>query len=774
MAVSASYGQSPRLDLKQIMRGEEYIGSLPENIIWSEQSDAFYFTWKENEPGMKPYYKYDISLNAITELDALESFLEVPSNGVYTKDRKFKVWSKKGDLFLNDLEKGEITQITNTNSVESRPYFINNDTQMVFEMEGNLYARNLKNGNISQVTDFKKGKKKEEENDAMKQWLEKDQLNIFDVLMEREEKSANNKAYSKPLEKLKPKTIYTGEKTVSEMKLSPDGKYLYYQLLEKAKITQTDNLDYVTKSGFAEVLKSREKVGSERDNEELWVYQIEADTFFQFDVKSIPGIFEKPDFYKLYDKEGATKQFEIPRKILIHGPDIAENGNAMVEIRSQDNKDRWFMYLDPIKAQWKMVERQHDDAWIGGPGITGWNEVAGNKAWMPDEENYWFHSEESGFSHLYSVNVKTGKRSTLTKGEFEIHDAFLSSDKTHFYIVTNEEDPGERHLYKMDLDGKNKIKITNGEGNHETYLSPDEKLIVNKYSFSNKPWELYLMKNEPGAEMMQITESTSDDFNAYLWKNPELIYFKASDGKNVRARLYNPDLETKNGAAVIFVHGAGYLQNAHKWWSSYYREYMFHNLLVDMGYTVLDIDYRASEGYGRDWRTGIYRHMGGKDLSDHVDGTKYLVEEQGIDKERIGIYGGSYGGFITLMALFNESEYFACGAAIRSVTDWAQYNHEYTSNILNTPLEDSLAYKMSSPIYFVEGLNDPLLMLHGVVDTNVQYQDIIKLTQRLIELGKTNWELASYPVEPHGFKEASSWADEYRRILELFESTLRK
>jgi dipeptidyl aminopeptidase/acylaminoacyl peptidase len=166
--------------------------------------------------------------------------------------------------------------------------------------------------------------------------------------------------------------------------------------------------------------------------------------------------------------------------------------------------------------------------------------------------------------------------------------------------------------------------------------------------------------------------------------------------------------------------------------------------------------------------------MGGKDLSDQVDGAKYLVKDLGIDADRIGIYGGSYGGFITLMALFNEAETFACGAALRSVSDWAHYNHPYTANILNTPSEDPSAYKLSSPIYFAEGLNDPLVMLHGVVDTNVQFQDIIRLSQRLIELGKTDWDLAVFPVEGHSFKNATSWADEYRRILELFEENLKK
>jgi dipeptidyl aminopeptidase/acylaminoacyl peptidase len=253
-----------------------------------------------------------------------------------------------------------------------------------------------------------------------------------------------------------------------------------------------------------------------------------------------------------------------------------------------------------------------------------------------------------------------------------------------------------------------------------------------------------------------------------------VITFKASDGADVYARIYKPANSHPNKPAVNFVHGAGYLQNVHKWWSSYFREFMFNNLLGDNAYYVMDIDYRASAGYGRDWRTGICRHMGGKDLDDHVDAVKYLVSTYGVNPQHIGMYGGSYGGFMTLMAMFTQPDIFAAGAALRPVTDWANYNHGYTSNILNEPYNDSLAYYRSSPICFANGLKGDLLICHGIVDVNVHYQDDVKLSQRLIELGKDNWELMGYPMEDHGFVEPSSWTDEYKRIFKLYERVFKE
>jgi dipeptidyl aminopeptidase/acylaminoacyl peptidase len=318
------------------------------------------------------------------------------------------------------------------------------------------------------------------------------------------------------------------------------------------------------------------------------------------------------------------------------------------------------------------------------------------------------------------------------------------------------------------------IQITYMKGGHEVTVSPDEHWLAIRYSFSNQPWELYLMRNEKGGEMIRLTESTTEAFNNYPWREPEIIRFRARDGVEIPATLYQPEENRKNGAAVIFVHGAGYRQNVHCWWPHYYREHMFHYLLADNGYTVLAIDYRASAGYGRDWRTAIYRHMGGKDLEDQVDGAAALVDQYGIDAERIGIYGGSYGGFMTLMAMFKHPETFHSGAALRSVTDWAHYNQGYTAAILNTPVEDSLSYFRSSPIYYAGGLQGNLLMLHGMIDDNVHFQDIVRLSQRLIELKKENWELAVFPLEGHGFEEPSSWSDEYRRIFKLFQETLNQ
>ncbi|MBS1491433.1 MAG: prolyl oligopeptidase family serine peptidase [Bacteroidetes bacterium] len=771
MAAAARAQQLTELTVEKIMRDPKWMGESPSNVFWSDNSQQLYFSWNpERWPGDSLYSVTPARLTPVKVAAAARR--QLPSGfGDYNLTKTKKTYEKNGDIFLLDIPSGKITQITNSVERESNPQFSFDEKKILFQTNGNLYQWEIGAGTFKQLTDFRKGSKKPAPKlSEQEKWLKADQLAYLQVLKERHtNKILSDKGNQGNLPK-RPKEIYLDEKQVGDIQLSPDEKYITYRLSKNPGAKNAFVPNYVTETGFTEDIPSRTKVGAAQTTQELYVYDLTKDTVLQVKTDPIPGIADVPSFKKEYpakDKKEKSQTRAVLFQSLVWSPD---GKNNMLSIRSADNKDRWIMSLDVVTQKLKILDHQHDDAWIGGPGTGGFFQGV-NLGWI-NPTTVWFHSEESGYSHLYTVDLTTGKKTPLTSGSFEVQQATLSNDKKFFYIVTNESHPGEKQFYKLSVAGGKPERISLRTGAYEVFLSPDEKWIAYRYSYSNQPWELYLQENKKGAKEIQVTNSVSVEFKSYPWRDPLVTTFKARDGAQVYARLYKP--AKPNGAAVVFVHGAGYLQNAHKWWSSYFREFMFHNLLADKGYTVLDMDYRASAGYGRDWRTGIYRFMGGKDLTDQVDGAKWLVENHGIDSKRIGIYGGSYGGFITLMAMFTTPDVFAAGAALRPVTDWAHYNHPYTSNILNEPFTDSLAYEKSSPIYHAEGLKGHLLICHGMVDTNVHFQDAVRLSQRLIELGKDNWELAAYPVEDHGFVEPSSWTDEYKRILKLFEENLKK
>lgn len=795
---------STTLTVETIMQDPKvWIGTSPSNPFWSDDSKTLYFNW--NPDGAKGDSLYKVSFTNGKALTASQPVKVGPAErqalpgapvAAYNRAHTQRLFERQGDLYWLDVKSGRTRQLTNTVDAETDLIFSGDEQSAVFRRSGNnLFKINLQTGELTQLTDFRTGAKKAEPKlTDEEKFLKQDQLRLSNVLTERKDKKDEAERISKANRPKRPKEIYLDDKQLVNPQLSPDGRFVTYRLSKSptnAKTAQVPN--YVTESGYTEDIPARTKVGAPIASQEFFVYDIRKDTVRAVSVKDIPGISDKPDFLKAAGSQLDTAKKARP--VVINGPIWSEDGKlCVVVVRSLDSKDRWIMRFEPETLKLSLLDRQRDEAWVGGPGI-GSTFSPGSLSFLADNQTLWFQSEADGYSHLYTVNVLTGVKKQLTSGKFEVQQVQLSNDKTHFFLQTNEVHPGEQHFYRMAVSGGSRTQLTNMTGANDVTLSPDETRMAIRYSSSNQPWELYvstvggqslvasrkpIAQSIPGTAPIKLTSSQTEAFKTYSWREPTLVTIPARDGQMIYARLYKPDAsrpnaarsQTASGKSVVFVHGAGYLQNAHKWWSQYFREYMFHNLLVDKGYTVLDIDYRASAGYGRDWRTGIYRHMGGKDLDDHVDAAKWLVQNHGVDANRIGIYGGSYGGFITLMAMFTTPDVFKAGAALRPVTDWAAYNHPYTANILNEPQADSLAYRRSSPINFAEGLKGHLLICHGMVDVNVHFQDAVRLAQRLIELKKENWELAPYPVEDHGFVEPTSWMDEYKRILKLFDERL--
>ncbi|HEY9258373.1 S9 family peptidase [Chitinophaga sp.] len=769
--------QAGPLTVEKIMRDPKWIGTSPDNVFWGTDNQTVYFSWNPDKNLTDSLYYAGIKNNIPRKTAAEErALLHAKAGGTYNTDKSLLTYSYQGDIYLLEIKTGKTTRITNTTATSLNPVFSFGGKQVVFQQDRDLYAWDRASGLISQLTSFEAGSKAVEKDEAQtgnaeERFLKAQQLELMEAVRDKKARKDAATAFNKAHEDKTLRRLYLQGKRLMNLQISPDGRFISYCLFNApADARNTIVPEFVTASGYTTDISARDKVGSPQGTFESYVYDRQRDTVLPVKMTELPGIKDLPDYVKDYTK----KDTPHVRDVVINGPYWSDQGtHAIADIRSLDNKDRWIVLLDAATGTVKTLNRQRDEAWVAGPGI-GWTMGGANIGWI-DENTCWFQSEATGYSHLYTSNVNSGTVTPLTSGNYEVQDAQLSPDKKYFYLATNEVHPGEKQFYRLAVSGGKAERITTMPGANEVSVSPDGKWLAFRYSYSNKPWELYLQPNTPGAKAVQVTHlAQSDEFKTYAWRDPQVVTFMARDQQPVYARLYTPDPAKNNGAAVIFVHGAGYLQNAHKWWSSYFREYMFHNLLTDKGYTVLDMDYRGSAGYGRNWRTGIYRYMGGKDLDDEVDGAKYLAEKLQVDAQRIGIYGGSYGGFMTLMAMFTKPGVFAAGAALRSVTDWAHYNHGYTSNILNEPFTDSIAYRRSSPIYYADGLKGKLLMCHGMVDTNVHFQDIVRLSQRLIELGKNNWELAVFPVEDHGFTTPSSWTDEYKRILLLFESSLLK
>jgi dipeptidyl aminopeptidase/acylaminoacyl peptidase len=756
VAASKSVGGDPNgkleLTVDTIMRGPDLVGYPPTGLRWSADSQKLYFDWRK--PGDDKAFTYVVGRDGsgLRKLND-EEIKAVPpaAGGRWDKAHRRVLFVDDGDIVVVDAQSGSRRQITRTTGSESSPRWARNDTHVTWVREGNLFIASVDGGGtalLTQLTDVAP-RRQEPRLTESQRFIRDEEEKLIDFV---EKQKADKKRTEEEQKKNKlPSFELQDRQSAADLMLSPDGTHVFIAVAERATgVKNTIVPNYVTETGYTEDIQGRSNVGDRQDRRLLAVLNL---------------------------KTGKTALAEgsFERDVRWSMPTVSDDGKLVVTAaRSADNKDRWLVTLDPESGKTKIIDHLHDDAWVrdgafGGSGLE----------FLPDNKTLPFLSERDGWMHLYTLDVSAdgANAKQLTSGKWEIASAELARDGKKFYITSTEVHPGERHLYSLPIDGGARTKITSMTGSNQADVSPDESTLGLVFSYSTKPPEVYVMPNAPAAAARQVTTSPIEAWRAFKWIDPKVITFKARDGADVYARLFTPEMigarRDPSRAGVVFVHGAGYLQNAHKYWSTYYREYMFHNLLAARGYVVLDVDYRASSGYGRDWRTAIYRYMGGKDLEDIVDGAKYLSASEKVDPKRIGVYGGSYGGFITLMAMFTTPDVFAAGAALRPVTDWAHYNHGYTSNILNVPQKDAEAYRKSSPIYFAEGLKGALLICHGMVDTNVHFQDSVRLAQRLIELRKDNWELAVYPVENHGFTEETSWADEYKRILKLFDEQLR-
>src|SRR4051812_39868159 len=690
------------LTVDSIMRGPRLVGYSPSGVYWSQDSQKVYFRWKQaDEPRLKEMSLYVVNRDGsgLRRLTEEESRQAPPPNGELSKDKSMTVFTDEGDVFIYDHAKQARRQITRTVDTETNPHFTFDQKRIYFTRLNNLYVMSLDGGSLEQLTDVRAGggpgataasSASPQKGTDSQEALKKEERGLLDAVRERAEQREEQDKRRKEREKRKPFNVPAGQNVIN-LNLSPDGKYVIANVSEPATGSKNTIVpNYVTESGYTEEIPGRSKVGDTQNRTRLVVINTESGDTRNVDHGQRLPATPPPQRTEMnateqprvstgsgsdrIDTQRGQSSAPKDRDVQLSQLQWSEDGkNAVLMGRSADNKDRWVMLLDPATGKTKILATIHDDAWVDGPG-------AFTLGWLPDSQHVYFETERDGWAHLYSVSIDGGEPKQLTSGPFEVSDVRLSQDKTKFYFTSSEGSVFQRHLFSMPIDGGARTQITGLPGQNQVDISPDETMLADVRSYSNKPPELYLLPNKPmdeksSAALKPVTTSPIPEFFSNDWIDPRLVSFKARDGATVWGRLYVPANYKGGGPAVLFVHGAGYLQNVHRWWSSYSREYMFNHLLMEKGYVVLDIDYRGSAGYGRDWRTGIYRHMGGKDLTDHVDAVNYLVKEFNIDPKRVGLYGGSYGGFITLMAMFTQPDVFAAGAALRPVTDWAHYNN---------------------------------------------------------------------------------------------------
>lgn len=687
-------------------------GTPPEKITWSKQGHTLLFLWNAEGGRFRDLYSYQPDTQKLLRLTQLEGVRDDLNRSAAEKDPKQKAFlmppegltgfdiardgnqaafSYRGDLYTVRTDGAQPPfRLTRTKDAEVQPRFSPDGASLAFLRGGQLFVQDLKNGRLTQITDA-------EDPAAL--------------------------------------TGYTW---------APDGKHFLYTV----RAAQGRKLLLPNYSGRV----------------------VTAQPF----NRSLAG-----------DEPGETKTYVIPaaggeatlmepgpwgaKVFVMEDPAWAPDSRHILQrLVNRNLKKAQLVVQDAGTGKAAVAFEDSDAAWIEVPFA----------AWSPDSREILFTSERDGWSHLYTVSSEGGTPRQLTRGPWEIHtDEIFARDPQwigdFIYYSSTENGTAERQFYRIRPDGSGKQRLSSREGMNIGVVSEDGRFTAMMEAGLKNPFDLYVNEH-------RVTTSPRPEFWKYQWPEARFVSFPSRrDRKPVAAKLllppgYRPeDRNQKPRPAILFIHGSGYATSVLKQWGAYHElRFAFNCYLASKGYVILDMDYRGSSGYGRDWRTGVYLHMGGPDLEDVLGGVDYLRGLGNIDMARVGIWGSSYGGFMTAMAMFLSPDTFRAGAAFSSVTDWENYNAFYTEQRLTTPEENPEAYRRSSPIHYAGMLKNHLLIVHGIIDSNVLFQDAVQLSEKLIRERK-DFEQAFYPEENHLFVRDETLIDAFRRTAGFVDRYLQ-
>src|SRR5262245_5067406 len=489
------------LTVDSIMRGPDLVGYPPTGLRWSADSQKLFFDWRK--PGEKESSTYVVVRNGgeARKLSDDEAKNAPPANGRWDEAHRRVLFVDDGDIVLVDGTTGVRRQITRTTGNESNPRWARHDTAITYVRDGNLFMVPADGGGpaiVTQLTDAGPKKADPKLTDSQK-FIRDEEEKLIEYL--REQKAEKKRTEDKEKKDKLPVFELQERQSVADLMLVPDDTHVFVVVSERpvgSKNTVVPN--YVTESGYTEDIPGRNNVGDTQERRLLAVLNLKTGKTVWADGSFAPPV---PEEEKPGDP-GATGPDARPgrkaeREIRWSMPAVSDDGNFVVAAaRSADNKDRWYVTLDPETGKTKIVDLLHDDAWVREAGFGGGSSVQ----FLPGTHVVWFLSERDGWMHLYTLDVSAAgaQPKQVTSGKWEITAAEPARDRKKFYITTTEAHPGERHLYTVAVDGGPRTKVTSMQGSNETEVSPDESTLGLIYSYSNKPPEVYVMANTSGAQ----------------------------------------------------------------------------------------------------------------------------------------------------------------------------------------------------------------------------------------------------------------------------------
>ena len=551
------------LTVESIMRGPELVGYPPSDVRWSGDSKELFFEWRQ--PGEDDPATYVVARDGgePRRLSDEERKRAPATSCEWDSAERRCLAVQEGDVVLVDTTARTRRVLAGSTATESSPHFTARETAVSYVRDNNLFrvALGAEGDVVVQLTDVGP-KKKEPKLTESQQFLKDEERKL---LKQVDEAAARRKRAEDRKEQQAPPRLEIAEgQSVSEGVLSGDGRFAFLLVAQKAEGAKTAEVpSYVTESAYVETLPARTNVGDRQEGRRLAVMDLQQRKGAWAFVDAVT----EPEPIKKEEAKPETAEAKEPareepakkkpaREVRWSLPLVSPDGaRAVASVRATDSKDRWLVLLDPLTGKGRVLDRQHDDAWVQ-------QSFANSFGWV-DDRKLWFVSEATGYAHLYTLDTgsETAAPKALTSGAWEVLEVRLAPRRDAFYLTTSEADAGERHLYRVAVSGGERARLSSRPGAHLIEVSPDEASFADLFSDASHPPEIHLRPARGAEPGRQVTTSTRPAFRTFDWTSPAVVRFKARDGVLVPARLFTPQSvgakPDPRRPGVVFVHGAG-------------------------------------------------------------------------------------------------------------------------------------------------------------------------------------------------------------------------
>ena len=518
---------------------------------------------------------------------------------------------------------------------------------------------------------------------------------------------------------------------------SPDSSAIAYLEMDERKVSQYPLVDFSSPSGEAEMERYPTAGG--------------ANPIVRVFVASLTAV--EP---RAMDA-GAETDIYVPRVNW-----LTDSKHLAIQRLNRPQTALDLLIADSTTGKTRTILSENDANWIN---------VSDDLYFLNDGKRFLWSSERSGYRHLYLYDLEGKQLAQLTKGEWEVSavDA-VDEAKGLVYFTATEKSPLERHLYRLALDGTGFTRLTKDEGTHAAVLAPNATAFYDTYSNAATPPRQDLYRAD-GARLATINENKIAELADYHLSPMEFLTVKSRDGVQLNASIIKPpDFHPQTKYPVlVYTYGGPHAQVVRNGWGG--ANFLWHQLMAQKGYIIFSLDNRGSGGRGHPFETPLHFRMGAQELSDQRDGVQYLKALSYVDSNRIGVWGWSYGGYMTLHAMFEAGGDFKAGFAGGPVTDWRYYDTIYTERYLGLPQKNEKGYQDSSPVKYASQLQGKLLIAHGTGDDNVHFANTLAVINDLIEAGKYV-EVLAFPGRGHGVSDPPARRVLMQRVMQFFLDNL--